>query len=72
MKKSVIILFALLCTVVLQAQNYGILVNGKIYFAGSKVDEFEGFQQYLAHVQVKSGPVTTVSCTTQTIKHRGL
>ena len=55
MKKSVIILFALLCTVVLQAQNYGILVNGKIYFAGSKVDEFEGFQQYLAHVQVKSG-----------------
>ena len=34
---------------------YGILVNGNTYFAGSKVDEFEGFVQYLAHVQLKSG-----------------
>ena len=55
MKKSVTMLFAILCAVLLQAQNYGILVNGKIYFAGSKTDEFEGFQQYLAHVQVNSG-----------------
>ena len=39
----------------MQAQSYGILVNGKIYFAGSYTDEFEGFTQYLAHVQVKSG-----------------
>ena len=37
------------------AQSYGILVNGKIYFQGTKVDEFEGFQQYLAHVKVASG-----------------
>ncbi len=37
------------------AQSYGILVNGSTYFAGEKVDEFEGFQQYLAHVPVKSG-----------------
>ena len=55
MKKTVTILFAILCAVMLQAQNYGILVNGKTYFAGTKVDEFEGFTQYLAHVQVNSG-----------------
>ena len=54
MKKTITMLF-LLCAAMLQAQNYGILVNGKMYFAGSKTDEFEGFQQYLAHVQVKSG-----------------
>jgi hypothetical protein len=30
-------------------------VNSKTYFAGTKVDEFEGFQQYLAHVQVAAG-----------------
>lgn len=39
----------------MQAASYGILVNGKMYFAGSLQDEFEGFTQYLAHVQVKSG-----------------
>ena len=39
----------------MSAASYGILVNGKTYFAGEKVDEFEGFQQYLAHVPVKSG-----------------
>ncbi len=48
-------MFIALCAVGLQAQSYGILVNGKIYFAGSYTDEFEGFTQYLAHVQVKSG-----------------
>ena len=41
--------------VLMQAASYGILVNGKMYFAGSLQDEFEGFTQYLAHVQVKSG-----------------
>ena len=55
MKKSITIVFAILCAVMVQAQSYGILVNGKMYFAGTKVDEFEGFQQYLAHVQVNSG-----------------
>ena len=39
----------------LQAASYGILVNGKTYFAGTPAGEYEGFQQYLAHVQVKSG-----------------
>ena len=30
-------------------------MNGTTYFAGTKVDEFEGFQQYLAHVKVTAG-----------------
>lgn len=37
------------------AQHYGILVNGTTYFAGEAAGEYEGFQQYLAHVQVASG-----------------
>lgn len=40
------------------AQTYGILVNGKTYFEASYEgpDPYgEGFEQYLAHVQVKSG-----------------
>ena len=54
-KKSFAFVFALLCAVGSFAQSYGILVNGKMYFAGTPQEEFEGFQQYLAHVQVKSG-----------------
>ena len=42
-------------SVSLLAGNYGILVNGTTYFAGQDAGEFEGFQQYLAHVQVSSG-----------------
>ena len=37
------------------AASYGILVNGKTYFAGELTGEFEGFTQYLAHVQVSNG-----------------
>ena len=37
------------------AGNYGILVNGQFYFAGTQVDEYEGYQQYLAHVPVTNG-----------------
>lgn len=44
-----------LCAIGSFAQSYGILVNGKMYFAGSYTDEFEGFTQYLAHVQVQAG-----------------
>ena len=44
-----------LCATMSFAQNYGILVNGRYYFAGEYTDEFEGFTQYLAHVQVNSG-----------------
>lgn len=49
------ILAAVLMSVSLLAGNYGILVNGTTYFAGQDAGEFEGFQQYLAHVQVSSG-----------------
>ena len=55
MKKTIIIFAALVCSLALHAASYGILVNGKTYFAGTPAGEYEGFQQYLAHVQVKSG-----------------
>ena len=55
MKKTVVLFFAMLCAIMSQAASYGILVNGKMYFAGEYTTEFEGFTQYLAHVQVKSG-----------------
>ena len=44
-----------LCATMSWAASYGILVNGKMYYQGAKVDEFEGFTQYLANVQVVSG-----------------
>ena len=55
MKKIFTLFAACIFAAGMFAQNYGILVNGNTYFAGTKVDEFEGFQQYLAHVQVKAG-----------------
>jgi len=55
MKKIFTIFAAAMMAASMFAGNYGILVNGNRYFAGESVDEFEGFQQYLAHVQVKSG-----------------
>jgi len=55
MKKIFSILAAVLMTMSMSAASYGILVNGTTYFAGTKVDEFEGFQQYLAHVQLSAG-----------------
>ena len=51
-------LFIVLSCLLAQAQNYGILVNGKMYFAASYegADPFGGgYEQYLAHVQVSSG-----------------
>ena len=42
------------------AGNYGILVNGTTYFAGELTGEFEGFTQYLAHVQVANGDQLTL------------
>ena len=44
-----------LCAAISWAGNYGILVNGTTYFAGGLTGEFEGFTQYLAHVQVANG-----------------
>ena len=55
MKKTVTFFFAVLCASLTFAQSYGILLNGDCYYPGTKVDEFEGFQQYLAHVNVQSG-----------------
>ena len=55
MRKSFLLVVAMLCASMSFAQSYGILVNDSMYFAGSYVEEFEGFQQYLAHVQVSSG-----------------
>ena len=56
MKKRIsVILMMVLCATMSWAASYGILVNGKIYYQGAKVDEFEGFTQYLANVQVVSG-----------------
>ena len=55
MKKIFTLFAAAMMALSLSAANYGILVNGTTYFPGTKVDEFEGFQQYLAHVQVKTG-----------------
>lgn len=55
MKKIFSIFAALLMTLSMSAASYGILVNGKIYFAGTKTSEFEGFTQYLSHVPLKAG-----------------
>ena len=55
MKKIFTLFAALLMTLSMSAASFGILVNGKTYFAGTQVDEFEGFTQYLAHVPVQSG-----------------
>ena len=55
MKKIFTFFAAALTALSMSAASYGILVNGKTYFAGTQVDEYEGFQQYLAHVQVSSG-----------------
>lgn len=55
MKKIFTLFAAMLFAAGTFAASYGILVNGKTYFAGEAAGEFEGFTQYLAHVQVKSG-----------------
>ena len=46
-----------LCAWGMQAENYGILVNGTTYYAGTHMDEkdAQGRDQYRAHVQVSSG-----------------
>ena len=55
MKKIFTFFAAALTALSMSAASYGILINGKTYFAGTQVDEYEGFQQYLAHVPVKAG-----------------
>ena len=48
-------MIAVLMAVFAFGQSYGILVNGHTYFAGTHVDDFGGYTQYLAHVQVAAG-----------------
>ena len=58
MKKIYAFCAAMLMTLSMSAANYGILVNGNTYFAASYEGQDpygEGFEQYLAHVQVKAG-----------------
>lgn len=58
MKKVFLMMAALMVSVLLQAANYGILVNGKMYFAATYEgpDPYgEGFEQYLSHVQIANG-----------------
>ena len=55
MKKTFVMMAAMMVSVLMQAASYGILVNGKTYFAGELTGEFEGVTQYLAHVQVSNG-----------------
>ena len=55
MKKIFTFFAAALTALSMSAASYGILVNGTTYYAGEPTGEYEGFQQYLAHVQVSSG-----------------
>ena len=55
MKKILSLFCTVMMTVLVFGQSYGILVNGHTYFAGESAGEFEGFTQYLSHVQLQSG-----------------
>ena len=58
MKKVFLMMAAMMVSVLLQAANYGILVNGKMYFAATYEgpDPYgEGFEQYLSPVQIANG-----------------
>ena len=55
MRKLIYTFFVSLIALGAFAGNYGILVNGKTYYAGEPAGEYEVFNQYLAHVNVKEG-----------------
>ena len=58
MKRVVVFFAAVLMTLGLSAASYGVLVNSRYYFPASYegADPFgEGFEQYLAHVQLNAG-----------------
>jgi len=51
-------MIALVASMMMNSQNYGVLVNDKMYFAASYEgpDPFgEGFEQYLSHVKIANG-----------------
>lgn len=55
MKKQVILsILIALCTLSAHAQ-YGILVNGTDVYQATYTDEFEGFEQYIAHININAG-----------------
>lgn len=58
MKKTFLMMAAMMISMLMHAASYGILVNGTTYFAATYqgADPFgEGFDQYLAHVPVTTG-----------------
>lgn len=58
MKKTSTFILMVLCATVSFAQSYGILVNGKMYYAASYEgpDPYGGgYEQYLSHVPVEKG-----------------
>ena len=55
MKRLFSTLFAIGVALLSWAAPYGILVNGQTFIEGEAAGEFEGFTQYLAHVQVSAG-----------------
>lgn len=55
MRKTFLMAAVMMISVLMQAASYGVLVNGKTYFAGEPAGEFEGFQQYLSHVPLQAG-----------------
>ena len=58
MKRTSLFLMAMLCAAFTFAQSYGVLVNGRMFFAASYegADPYGGgYEQYLSHVPVASG-----------------
>lgn len=58
MKKTITLFAAIFCAIMSYGQSYGILVNGHTYYEATYKgpDAYgEGFEEYLAHVQVSAG-----------------
>lgn len=55
MKRFFTFIIALCMVVTMHADSFGILLNGETYIEGELTGEFEGFTQYVSHVQVKNG-----------------
>lgn len=66
MKKIFTLFAAMVVAAGMFAQNYGILVNGNTYFAGSKVDELKVL--FSIWLTFNSSQVTSVSCAMQTTR----
>ncbi|MBQ7631713.1 MAG: hypothetical protein IJS82_03020 [Paludibacteraceae bacterium] len=55
MKKIFTLFAAVMVAATMFAGEFGILVNGKTYYAGEPAGQFEGFDQFLSHVPVVAG-----------------